>query len=178
MAERRTTARPYAEAAFALARDARRLKPWSEMLGLLAAIVGDPGMQRLLDEPRLSRERLAGLIIEIGGAHFDAAAQNFVRLLAENRRLALLPEIIELYETRRAEAEAVVEADVTSAYALTDAEQRKISEALKRRLGREVRVTTRVDASLLGGIVIRAGDLVIDGSVRGRIAALATHLNY
>ena len=79
---------------------------------------------------------------------------------------------------RRAEAEAIVEADVTSAYALTDAEQRKISEALKRRLGREVRVTTRVDASLLGGIVIRAGDLVIDGSVRGRIAALATHLNY
>src|SRR3970282_522989 len=100
------------------------------------------------------------------------------RRLAENRRLALLPEIIELYEMRRAEAEAIVEADVTSAYALSDAEQRKISEALKRRLGREVRVTARGDASLVGGIVIRAGDLVIDGSVRGRIAALATHLNY
>ncbi len=178
MAERRTTARPYAEAAFALARDARRLKPWSEMLGLLAAVVGDAGLQPLLDDPRLPRERLADLIIEIGGQHLDSEAQNFVRILAENRRLALLPEIIELYETRRAEAEAIVEADVTSAYALTDAEQRKISEALKRRLGREVRVTTHVDASLLGGIVIRAGDLVIDGSVRGRIAALATHLNY
>lgn len=178
MAERRTTARPYAEAAFALARDARRLKPWSEMLGLLAAVVGDADMQPLLDDPRLPRERVAELIIEIGGRHLDSEAQNFVRILAENRRLALLPEIIELYEMRRAEAEAIVEADVTSAYALTDAEQRKISEALKRRLGREVRVTTRVDASLLGGIVIRAGDLVINGSVRGRIAALATHLNY
>jgi F-type H+-transporting ATPase subunit delta len=178
MAERRTTARPYAEAAFALARDARRLKPWSEMLGLLATVVGDAGIQRLLDDPRLARERLAALIIEICGQHLDVAAQNFVRILAENRRLALLPEIIELYEMRRAEAEAIVEADVTSAYALSDAEQRKISEALKRRLGREVRITTRVDASLLGGIVIRAGDLVIDGSVRGRIAALATHLNY
>jgi F-type H+-transporting ATPase subunit delta len=178
MAERRTTARPYAEAAFALARDTRRLKPWSEMLGLLAAVVGDAGMQYLLDDPRLPRERLAELIIEIGDRHLDIAAQNFVRILAENRRLALLPEIIELYEMRRAEAEAIVEANVTSAYVLTDAEQHKISEALKRRLGREVRVTAHVDASLLGGIVIRAGDLVIDGSVRGRIAALATHLNY
>jgi len=178
MAERRTTARPYAEAAFALARDARRLKPWSGMLGLLATVVGDAALQPLLDDPRLPRERVAELIIEIGGRHLDSEAQNFVRILAENRRLALLPEIIELYEMRRAEAEAIVEADVTSAYALTDAEQRKISEALKRRLGREVRVTARVDASLLGGIVIRAGDLVIDGSVRGRIAAMATHLNY
>ena len=178
MAERRTTARPYAEAAFALARDAGRLKPWSEMLGLLATVVGDAGLQRLLDDPRLARERLAALIIEIGGRHFDAAAQNFVRLLADNRRLALLPEIVALYEMRRAKAEAIVEADVTSAYDLSDAERRKIGEALKRRLGREVRVIAQVDASLLGGIVVRAGDLVIDGSVRGRIAALATHLNY
>ena len=178
MAERRTTARPYAEAAFALARDARRLKPWSEMLALIATIAGDVRLQRLLDDPSLPRERLAALIIDIGGKHLDVAAQNFVRLLAENRRLALLPEIVALYEMRRAEAEAIVEADVTSAYALSEAEQRKIGEALKRRLGREVRVTAYVDASLLGGIVIRAGDLVIDGSVRGRIAALATHLNY
>lgn len=178
MAERRTTARPYAEAAFALARDTGRLKPWSEMLGLLAAIAGDAGMQRLLGDPRLPHERLAGLVIEIGGAHLDKAAQNFVRLLAENRRLGLLPEIIELYEIRRAEAEAIVEADVTSAYPLSDAEQQKIGAALKRRLGREVHVTARVDAALLGGIVIRAGDLVIDGSVRGRLAALASHLNY
>ncbi|MDH5537493.1 MAG: F0F1 ATP synthase subunit delta, partial [Betaproteobacteria bacterium] len=95
-----------------------------------------------------------------------------------NRRLALLPEIVELYEALRAEAEAVIEADVTSAYALSETEQEKIRAALRRRLGREVRITTYVDASLLGGIVIRAGDLVIDGSVRGRIAALATHLNY
>jgi len=178
MAERRTTARPYAEAAFALARDARRLKPWSEMLALLATVVGDVSMQRLLNDPRLPRERVAALIIEICGKHLDVAAQNFVRLLAENRRLGLLPEIVALYEMRRAEAEAIVDADVTSAFALSEAEQRKIGEALKRRLGREVRITTRVDASLLGGIVIRAGDLVIDGSVRGRIAALATHLNY
>ncbi|MDH3514412.1 MAG: F0F1 ATP synthase subunit delta [Gammaproteobacteria bacterium] len=178
MAERRTTARPYAEAAFALARDARRLKPWSDMLALLATVAGDAALQRLLDDPRLPRERLAGLIIDIGGGHLDAAGRNFVRLLAENRRLALLPEIVELYEALRAEAEAVIEADVTSAYALSETEQEKIRAALRRRLGREVRITTYVDASLLGGIVIRAGDLVIDGSVRGRIAALATHLNY
>ena len=107
MAERRTTERPYAEAAFALARDARRLKPWSGMLGLLAAVVGDAGLQPLLDDPRLPRERLADLIIEICDRHLDSEAQNFVRILAENRRLDLLPQIIELYEIRRAEAEAL-----------------------------------------------------------------------
>ena len=148
------------------------------MLALLATIVSDASMQHLLDDPRLPRERLAALIIEVGGKYLDAAAQNLVRLLAENRRLALLPEIVALYEMQRAEAEAIVEADVTSAYALSDAEQRKIGEALQRRLGREVHVTAHVDASLLGGIVIRAGDLVIDGSVRGHVAALAKHMNY
>lgn len=178
MAERQTLARPYAEAVFELAQARNALKPWSEMLGLIAAVAADENMQRLAADPRADRARFRELFLDVCGKNIDDAGANFVRLLVENRRLNLLPEIMAQYETLKAEAEARVEATVISAFPLEAAQLKTLGDALKRKLGREVNLTTEVDKTLMGGIVIRAGDLVIDGSVRGRLAELATHLSH
>ncbi len=178
MAEKQTLARPYAEAVFELAQARRALKQWSEMLALVTAIAGDENMRRLAGDPRVDRARFRELFLDVCGKNLDDAGNNFVRLLVENRRLTLLPEIVAQYETLKAEAEARVEATVTSAFALEPEQMKTLSEALKRKLGREVNITAQVDKTLMGGIVIRAGDLVIDGTVRGRLADLATHMSH
>ena len=191
MAEKQTLARPYAEAVFELAKESNALKPWSGMLAFIAAVAADENMQRLATDPRVDRGRFRDLFLDVceecarDGAlteprmhkNLDDAGANFVRLLVENRRLNLLPEIAAQYETLKAEAEARIEATVVSAFALEPGQMKSLGEALKRRLGREVNITAQVDKTLLGGIVIRAGDLVIDGSVRGRLADLATHMS-
>lgn len=174
--ERTTLARPYAEAVFRLARERKSLAGWSEMLKLAAALARDPQMSRLIDNPRVPRERFVEFFIDVCGKKLDKDGANFIRLLTENRRLALLPEIAGLYETLRASAEARVEAEVISASAVGADQLKTIAAALKQRLGRDVTLATRLDPSLVGGIVIRAGDLVIDGSVRSKLKALATHL--
>lgn len=178
MAEIQTLARPYAEAVFELAQARHALKPWSEMLALVSAIAADEHIQRLAADPRVDRARFRELFLDVCGKKLDEAGANFVRLLVENRRLNLLPEIVAQYETLKAEAEARVEATVTSAFALEPEQLKTLGEALKRKLGREVNLTAQVDKTLMGGVVIRAGDLVIDGSVRGRLADLATHLSH
>ncbi len=178
MAEKQTLARPYAEAVFELARAHNALKPWSEMLALVTAIAADANMQRLAGDPRVDRVRFRELFLDVCGKGLDEAGANFVRLLVENRRLNLLPEIVTQYETLKAEAEARIEATVTSAFALEPGQMKSLSEALKRKLGREVNLTAQADKTLMGGIVIRVGDLVIDGSVRGRLADLATHMSH
>ena len=177
MAEKQTLARPYAEAVFELAQARHALKPWSDMLALITAVAADAGMQRLAADPRVDRVRFRELFLDVCGNNLDEAGANFARLLVENRRLSLLPEIVAQFETLKAEAEARVEATVTSAFALEPEQMKSLGEALKRRLGREVNLTAQVDPALLGGVVIRAGDLVIDGSVRGRLADLATHMS-
>lgn len=174
--ERTTLARPYAEAVFRLARERKSLGPWSEMLKLAAAVARDPQMNRLIDNPRVPRERFVEFFLDVCGKKLDPDGANFIRLLTENRRIQLLPEIAALYETLRAEAETRVEAEVVSAAAVSAEQLQTIAAALKKRLGRDVSLATRLDPSLVGGIVIRAGDLVIDGSVRGKLGALATHL--
>lgn len=176
MTERSTLARPYAEAAFQFARERQALGRWSEMLHFAAAVASDPQMAALADNPRLPRAEFIGFFLEVCGNKIDAEAGNFLRVLHENRRLALLPEIARLYDELRAEAEARVEAEVASPFAIDGAQLERIAAALKKRFGREVTLTTRIDPSLVGGAVIRAGDLVIDGSVRGQLHALATHL--
>ncbi len=178
MAEKQTAARPYAEAVFALAKERSALKNWSEMLALLAAVARDANIQRLAHDPRVERARLLALLLDIGGKNLTAEGANFVRLLVENRRLTLLPEIASIYESLKAEAEARVEASVASAFPLDAAQLKTLEQGLQRRFGRAVRLTATVDASLVGGVVIRAGDLVIDGSVRGRLAGLATELSH
>ena len=178
MAEKQTLARPYAEAVFELARARNALKVWSEMLRLIAAIASDETMRRLADDPRVDRARFLELFLSVGGHNIDNQGANFIRLLIENRRPHLLPEILMQYEALKAEAETRVEASVTSAFPLETAQLQTLGAALRHKLGREVNLTAAVDKTLVGGVVIRAGDLVIDGSVRGRLADLATHMSH
>jgi F-type H+-transporting ATPase subunit delta len=178
MAEKQTLARPYAEAVFELAKARNRLGQWSEMLAFIAAVAADERMRQIADDPRVDREKFLNLFLGVCEQRVDEQGANFIRLLVDNRRLALLPEIVAQYESLRAEAEARVEATVISAFPLEAAQLETVRAALRRRLGRAVNLRTEVDRTLMGGIVIRAGDLVIDGSVRSRLADLAANLSH
>jgi F-type H+-transporting ATPase subunit delta len=178
MAEKSTLARPYAQAIFAIADEQKRLSEWSQMVGLAALVVEDPAMAALIGNPRVSDDRLVALIIDICADGLDKLGQDMIRVLAENDRLDVLPEISVQYEAYRAEAEKVVQAQVTSAYPVTEAQQQSIITALKQRLGREVSLECQVDESLLGGAIIRAGDTVIDGSVTGHLDRLTHTLSH
>lgn len=176
MAERATIARPYAKAAFETAREANAFAEWSQGLRLAAEIVADPRVGSIAKSPQWTASDLAGLITEVAGARLSAGMQNFVRVLAENHRLLLLPEIAAHYEVLRSSVENTVDVDVVSAVPLDAAQADKLKQALSTRLKRQVRMQNSVDATLLGGAVVRAGDLVIDGSLKGRLERLATEL--
>ncbi len=174
MSESITLARPYARAVFAIARERSRLPQWSSMLGFAAQAVAEPSVQALLGDPRLDAQVLAGVLAPTGEA--DADFTQFLAVLADNGRLALLPEISGLYDAQRAEDEKVVKATVTSATVLDAAEMDKLRAALSKRFGRDVELTAAVDAALIGGAVIDAGDVVIDGSLRTKLARLGAAL--
>ncbi len=177
MAEKSTIARPYALAVFSLAEEQQQLPQWTEILALLAAISEDPAMTAMIGNPRVSQSQLRNLFYEVGGEHFDDKAKSLVSVLVENGRIALLPEIASLYERYRAEAENIVQAEIISAYVVSPEQQETIAAALNARLGREVTITCRVDETLVGGAIIRAGDMVIDGSVTGQLGRLSTALS-
>ena len=176
MAERSTIARPYARAAFETARSKKQLAEWSRALMAAAAGVADPAVQGLLGSPKLPKSQLAQIFIELVGQELGDRGANFIRLLAENRRLGLLPEIAQGFEQLRADAERTIEATVRSASPLGDQERAALAQALKKRLDREVTLKCEIDPRLIGGAVIRAGDLVIDGSVRGKLERLGLAL--
>jgi F-type H+-transporting ATPase subunit delta len=173
VAERLTIARPYAKAVFALAMSQKRLSQWSEVLALAASVVSDERVRPLLNNPSVTGEQLVGLITGVAGAQFDDAACNFIATLAANRRLGFLPEIAARYTQLRADAERTVEVRVTSATELSAEQRAHYSAALQKRLGREVRLHCAIDPALLGGAVVQADDLVIDGSVRTGLIQLA-----
>ncbi|MGB5177526.1 MAG: F0F1 ATP synthase subunit delta [Gammaproteobacteria bacterium] len=176
MAEAITVARPYAQAAFLFASEQQLLKDWSGMLSLLAAIANDDSMHELIDSPHVTNTQLADLFIQVGGEHINEKCANFIRVLAANGRLKLLPEIATLFEIKRRDAEGTVQAQLITAYPASEAQQAEIIASLRKRLGREVELSCSTDAELLGGAIIRAGDLVIDGSVRGKLQRLGTAL--
>ena len=176
MAERTTTARPYAKAIFALARQGNRLAETSTGLIRAAETVTDPRVHALLGSPHVTAAQLAEFVNGIAGPSLDENGRNFVSLLAQNRRLGFLPEIAALFEQMKSEVENSVEVDVTSATALTPEQEGRYAAALQKKLGRSVRLRTKVDQSLLGGAVLKAGDLVIDGSIKGRLERLSTEL--
>ncbi|OOZ39382.1 F0F1 ATP synthase subunit delta [Solemya pervernicosa gill symbiont] len=176
MAENITIARPYAQAIFALAQEQDNLNGWSEMLQLASAVAADTDMAALIDSPQLDATELGKLFLDICGDQLNEFGQNMVHVLLENDRLKLLPEIAALFEIERATAEGTVEAEVISAKEMTDAQKQGITESLKKRLGREVTLDCRIDETLLGGAIIRAGDVVIDGSVVGKLEKLAANL--
>jgi len=169
VADQSTAARPYARAIFEMARDSGRFEEWSGRLAFWSALVSNPEMSQRLDAPGLTCQDRAGMIETVIGDELDDEGRNLLRLLAENDRLAVIPDIQQIYEGLRAEAEGEIEATVTSAFELGDEQRDRIAEALGKRLNRKVRIVSTVDKELIGGAIIRAGDLVIDGSLRGRV---------
>lgn len=177
MAEALTLARPYAKAVFEFALEHNALDGWSGMLATVAEVVSHPDMSRVLGSPALSGEQQAALVAEVCGSRINDKAAHLLQALATNKRLTLLPEVREQFEVLRAERQKTVDVEVTSAYALSDDLVNTLAAALKRRLDREVKIQTKVDKTLIGGAIIRAGDTVIDGSLRGRLSKLAEALN-
>jgi F-type H+-transporting ATPase subunit delta len=176
MAENSTLARPYAEAVFEIANSRNELQAWSDMLQSFSVIVADPQLQALLDNPAISREQVTDLVIGVAGEGVSDLAKNMIKVLASNNRLVLLPEITAQFEVLKADAENALRAEVISAKPVSDAQQQKIAEALKKRLGREIELSCSIDESLIGGAIIRAGDLVIDGSAKGQLEKLSNAL--
>ncbi len=174
--EKSTIARPYAEAIFCRASDSGKLDHWSDTLGLLAAIVQDERAAAAISNPKLESDQKVSLILDICGKHLDGEGQNLVKLLVRNGRLSVLPEIASLYEGLKNESQGNLDVQVLSAYKMTKAQESALATALKKRLGLEIRMTSEIDQDLIGGVIIRAGDLVIDGSVKGRLQKLATEL--
>jgi F-type H+-transporting ATPase subunit delta len=171
-----TVARPYAEAAFDRAAATDKLDLWSDMLALLSAMARDPALSGLIASPKLDRSQMTELVLEIGGGRLSDEGQNLVRLLAANGRLRVLPEIAELFEALKAEHQGSIDVHVTTAFALKPAQEQALVSALKQKLGRDVRLTSAEDPSLIGGVKVRAGDLVIDGTVAGQLGQLANEL--
>jgi F-type H+-transporting ATPase subunit delta len=176
MAERTTTARPYAKAIFALARQNNRLAETSVSLLRAAETVNDPRVRALLGSPHVRPPQLAELVTAVAGDSLDEHGRNFLALLAHNRRLGFLPEIAALFEHMKAEVENAVDVEVTAASPLTPDQESRYAAALQKKLGRAVRLHTKVDGSLIGGAVLKAGDLVIDGSIKGRLERLAIEM--
>ena len=172
MADLTNLARPYAQAVFELAQGAGDLAGWGERLSTLARIAEDPTMQELLKNPAFSADRQIGLLLDIAGDSLGSDAVNLVKLLVKNGRVSALPAIAELYAEKRADAEKVVEAEMITATSIDEGQQQAFAQALQTKLGRSVKLNFSVDESLVGGAVIRAGDWVIDGSVKAQLEQL------
>jgi F-type H+-transporting ATPase subunit delta len=173
MAQLTTLARPYAKAAFSTAESSGQLNAWSKGLGLLKTVAQAPRVAAYLADPSHNAGQQAQALINLCGNELDSKLQNFVLVLATNKRLGLLAEIVNLFELFKAERERTVDVDVTSAFPLDAAAEQQLAQALKKTLQRDVKLSTTVDKSLIGGVVVRAGDTVIDNSVRGRLQKLA-----
>lgn len=177
-AELTTIARPYARAAFSEAlNEASGLETWSRMLSLLAATVSHSTVAGALDNPRLTTESEAALVIDVMGEELNDHGRNFVHVLAKYGRIFLSPEISNMYELFKANHEKTMDVEITSAYEVEEADKVLLGDALKKKLQREINLSSTVDASLLGGVIIRAEDTVIDNSVRGKLSKLSHALN-
>jgi F-type H+-transporting ATPase subunit delta len=176
MAEQATLARPYANAVFAVARQDGDLERWSRMLGFLAAAAEDPKVRVLLEAPEVADEQKAYRLTEVCGDELNDRARKLTQVLARNKRLDLIEDIREQYEARRAAEEQTLDVRVVSAFPLTDEQTRTIAQSLMTKYSKSVSLTSVVDQELIGGAVIRAGDTVIDGSLRGRLNKLAESL--
>jgi len=176
MSQAITTARPYAQAAFEEAQKLSDLKGWSEMLISLAEAIVHPEVHAVVTNPRVSKTQVEKLLEGLLGTEAKVQQRNFVRILVDNQRLLLLPEMVAIFEAMRAEAEKTVNVVVDTAFELTTAQQEKIIRSLKARLGREIKLVCQINKDLLGGVVIRAGDKVIDGSARTRLSEMANAL--
>ncbi|AWK40058.1 F0F1 ATP synthase subunit delta [Photorhabdus laumondii subsp. laumondii] len=171
MSEFATVARPYAKAAFDFAVEKQSLEQWQNMLAFTAEVTRNEQVGELLSGS-LASETLANTFIAICGEQVDEHAQNFIRVMAENGRLLALPEVLQQFIQLRASLESTVDVEVISATELREQQLAKISVAMEKRLSRKVKLNCKIDKSVIAGVVVRAGDLVIDGSIRGRLDRL------
>lgn len=182
MSDFETAARPYSKAIFELASETKTLADWSAVLQLAGLVASDDGMQAAITSPSILASQLSELFIEVmssteGGPDIDQQVKNLIKLLAENDRLSVLPAIAAGYEELKQQAEGTIEVQVTSARKLTAKQEKEMAGNLKKRLGKDVSISTEIDQSLIAGAIIKAGDLVIDGSARGRLNKLTSTLN-
>ena len=171
-----TLARPYAKAAFELAQDEQALARWDDMLSLASSIAADHSMVKLLDSPEVSSDQIVSIITEAGGEAFDGRFRDFLSVLAANGRLPLLPSVTGLYRRLRDKAERRLSVKVVSAIALDEDQAGRLQEALARRFECQIELENVIDAGVIGGAVVYAGDQVIDGSLRGRLQKLTNSL--
>ena len=176
MAELTTVARPYAEAAFRIARDENALPAWSEMLRFVRTVVAEPRVAAALDNPRLTAGDKASLLLSVCGDKLNALARNFIRVLVEADRVNLLPQISELYDGLKNETDGVAKARIESAFPLTDAQLAELTAALEKHFAKKIEATVNVDPELIGGARITVGDTVIDASVAAQLHAMASQL--
>ena len=172
MAESLTIARPYAEAAFKLALEINALPSWSDALSRLATVVGTDTARELIGNPQLTDAQVAFVVADAAG-QLSAEQRNLVQVLADNERLAVLPEIAALFDELRNAHEGVLDAQIASAYPLVQQQVDDIVATLAQKYGKQIKATVHVDADLIGGVSIRIGDEVIDASVRGKLAQMA-----
>ena len=171
-----TLARPYAEAVFKRAKETNSSQSWSDQMTYLSVVMQDKDLISLVGNPKVERNRIIQLILEVCSDHLDAEGANLVKLLVQNDRLLLAPQIASLFESYKADDEGYVDVDVTSAFELTKTEEKNIEKVLQTKLNKSVRIKVAVDKQLIGGFLARAGDIVIDGSIKGRLQQLAKRL--
>jgi F-type H+-transporting ATPase subunit delta len=176
MAELATVARPYAEAAFELARDQNALPVWSQMLRFASTIVADPRVSAALDNPKLSAGDKESLLLSIAGDRVSGDGRNFLRVLIESDRVKLLPEIQSMFDDLKDSAESVAKATIETAFPLSDAQLAELKTALERRFNKKIEATVIENRALIGGARVSVGDEVIDGSVQAKLAAMSTQL--
>jgi len=176
MAGLSTLARPYAKAAFEYARDKGELQYWSDMLNLAAAIGGSEVVQRAYGHPAMKSSDWADLFLQVGGGEFSDAFGNFLRLVAENGRIPLMEEIRAQFEHFRAQEEGKLDVRVITAVPLSDEQRQRLADVLAKRFDKSVELECHVDPAVLGGAVLHAGDHLIDGSLRGKLARMAAVL--
>jgi len=170
--EKATIARPYARAAFEQAREEKKFKDWSAMLHSLAGVAADPLMRRVMKSPKVTGDQLHGIVVEVCGKTLSASGANFAKVVIAAGRLDVMPQIHTQYEQMRARQEGTADVRVTTAYELEEPQQKRIAEVMKKRLGKDVGISAEVDKAIIGGVIIRAGDSVIDASLRGRLRQL------
>lgn len=173
MAEIATIARPYAEAVFRLAKEANALNAWSEQLEMAQMVASDVEMQRLLNDPTLEAKQLSELFLSVLDQKIDVQIANFITLLIDNNRIAILSEIVHQFEVLKAKEGGVLEAQVTSAYTMTTEQIAELSARLESKFNRKINATVTVDLALIGGVVVAVGDEVYDASVRGKLQGMA-----
>ncbi|MEQ1881998.1 MAG: F0F1 ATP synthase subunit delta [Burkholderiales bacterium] len=176
MAELATIARPYAEAVFRLARQGNALPAWSDALGLIAAVYQDPQMKSVMANPKVTPADIEKLLLNICGEHIDNVARNLIQLLVHNRRLSALPEIRAMFERLKLEDEGKLDAKISSAFPMDDAQRNQVVSLLSARFKRKINATVTVNPELIGGIKVEVGDKVWDASVRGRLQTMAATL--